>query len=234
MSDTVFEGATTPPQQPLETPEAPSLLTALVGETQKYKTPEELAKGYAHAEEFINTLKNENAELRKQAQQAKSLDDVLAKLSERQSSSDDTQNEAPVSTEAIAQIVQQQITGIEAAKVREANLLKADKAMKERFGEKATEVFAQVAATPELKEVYTKLAAVDPDKFVALFAAPVTASGGSMDVSTVNTAGAFQASPRVEEWSKAWVTKVRQDNPKKYWSNQFQSELAQNATKYFR
>jgi len=233
MSDTVFEGATTPPQQPPATTEAPSLLTALVGETQKYKTPEELAKGYANAEEFINTLKTENAELRKQAQQAKSLDDVLAKLSERQVP-DDSQAEPQVSTEAIAQIVQQQITGIEAAKVREANLLKADKAMKDRFGEKASEVFAQVAATPELKEVYTKLAAVDPDKFVALFAAPVAASGSSMDVSTVNTAGAFQASPRVEEWSKAWVTKVRQDNPKKYWSNEFQAELAQNATKYFR
>jgi hypothetical protein len=232
MSDTVFDGATTPNQPPATT-EAPSLLTALVGETQKYKTPEELAKGYANAEEFINTLKSENAALRTQVQQAKSFDDVLAKLTERPSIPEDNQVEQ-VSAESIAQIVQQQITGMEAAKSREANLLKADKAMKEKFGEKAGEVFAQVAATPELKEVYTKLAAVDPDKFVALFAAPTTTQGSSMDVSTVNTAGAFQASPRVEEWSKAWVTKVRQDNPKKYWSNEFQAQLAQNATKYFR
>lgn len=232
MSDTVFEGATTPPQ-PLTTTEAPSLLTALVGETQKYKTPEELAKGYANAEEFINTLKSENAALRTQVQQAKSFDDVLAKLGERNSIPDDTQVE-PISAESIAQIVQQQLTGMEAAKSREANLLKADKAMKEKFGEKASEVFAQVAATPELKEVYTKLAAVDPDKFVALFAPQQEFSGNDVDVSTVNTAGAFQASPRVEEWSKKWVTKVRQDNPKKYWSSAFQSELAQNATKYFR
>lgn len=233
MSDTVFEGVTTPVTQPLATTEAPSLLTALVGETQKYKTPEELAKGYANAEEFINTLKSENASLRTQVQQAKSFDDVLAKLGERQSIPDDTQVEQ-VSTESIAQIVQQQITGMEAAKTSKANLLKADKAMKERFGEKAGEVFAQVAATPELKEVYTKLAAVDPDKFVALFAPQQDFAGNQVDVSTVNTAGAFQASPRVEEWSKAWVTKVRQDNPKKYWSSGFQAELAQNATKYFR
>jgi hypothetical protein len=232
MSDTVFDGATTPNQPPATT-EAPSLLTALVGETQKYKTPEELAKGYANAEEFINTLKSENAALRTQVQQAKSFDDVLAKLGERNSVSEDTQVE-PVSAESIAQIVQQQITGMEAAKSREANLLKADKAMKEKFGEKAGEVFAQVAATPELKEVYTKLAAVDPDKFVALFAPQQSFSGNQVDVSTVNTAGAFQASPRVEEWSKAWVTKVRQENPKKYWSSGFQAELAQNATKYFR
>ena len=35
------------------------LFTALVGETQKYKTPEELAKAYTNADQFIEQLKEE-------------------------------------------------------------------------------------------------------------------------------------------------------------------------------
>jgi hypothetical protein len=233
----LFTGTTEPVTiQPPATTEAPSLLTALVGDTQKYKTPEELAKGYANAEEFINTLKNENAELRKQVTQAKSLDDVLAKLNERGRNQDDNlDTQSPgLNADAIAQIVQQQISGIETAKSRQANLEKADKAMKEKFGERASEVFASAAATPELRDVYTKLAAVDPDKFVSLFSGAAPQQGGTVDTSNVNTASALNASPRVEQWSKDWVTKVRKEDPKKYWSSDFQWQLAQNTSKYFR
>lgn len=237
-SDNLFAGSTTPAQQPSKTEDqAPSLVTALVGETQKYKSVEELAKGYTNAEEFINRLKEENAELRKQTAQAKSLDDVLAKLSERNARQEDNLGEgvpAGLSADAIAQIVQQQITGIESAKARQSNLDKADKAMKEKFGEKAAEVFAQAAATPELRDVYTKLAAADPDKFVSLFSSQQGSApqgNTSVETSNVNTAGAFNANPRVEQWSKEWITNVRKSDPKKYWSTEFQYAMSQNITK---
>lgn len=233
----LFVDATPSTQQPTKTEDqAPSLVTALVGETQKYKSVEELAKGYANAEEFINRLKEENAELRKQTAQAKSLDDVLAKLSERGNTQEDNPANEPhgISVDAIAQIVQQQITGIESAKTRQANLEKADKAMKEKFGEKAAEVFAQAAATPELREVYTKLAAVDPDKFVSLFSGQqVAAPQGSttVDTSNVNTMGTLNSNPRVEQWSKEWITNVRKTDPKRYWSSEFQYAMSQNVMK---
>lgn len=233
----LFVDATPSTQQPTKTEDqAPSLVTALVGETQKYKSVEELAKGYANAEEFINRLKEENAELRKQTAQAKSLDDVLAKLSERNNTQEDNPAKEPqgISVDAIAQIVQQQITGIETAKTRQTNLEKADKAMKEKFGEKAAEVFAQAAATPELREVYTKLAAVDPDKFVSLFSGQqVAAPQGSttVDTSNVNTMGTLNNNPRVEQWSKEWITNVRKTDPKRYWSSEFQYAMSQNVMK---
>jgi vacuolar-type H+-ATPase subunit I/STV1 len=222
-------GATTP-ETPEQTTQAPSLLTALVGETQKYKTAEDLAKAYSHAEEFINKLKDENASLREQANKAKSLDEVLAKISERPSEPVD---QPAISQESIAEIVQKQISGLEAAKTRQSNLEKADKAMKEKFGEKAVEVFNQTASTPELREVFTKLASVDPDKFVSMFGAPAT-GGNSVDVSTVNTTSALNATPRVSEWSKDWVTNVRRTDPRRYWSSDFQWQLAQNTSKYFK
>jgi hypothetical protein len=130
--------------------------------------------------------------------------------------------------------VQQQISGIETAKTRQTNLEKADKAMKEKFGEKAAEVFAQAAATPELREVYTKLAAVDPDKFVSLFSVQQGAApqgNTTVDTSNVNTAGALNSNPRVEQWSKEWITNVRKTDPKKYWSSEFQYAMSQNIAK---
>ena len=59
------------------------LFTALVGETQKYKTPEELAKAYTNADQFIETLKEENRKLREQTMAAKTIDDVLERMSKQ-------------------------------------------------------------------------------------------------------------------------------------------------------
>ena len=44
-----------------------SILDALVGEGKKYANLEELAKGKAEADSFIDKLKDENSDLRKQA-----------------------------------------------------------------------------------------------------------------------------------------------------------------------
>lgn len=221
-----------PANQPPADQQAPSPFTALVGESGKYKTPDELAKAYIHADTFIEQLKAENAELRNKTQEAKTLDEVLERLQQKQQ--EPQGNDAPVmSTEQIAAIVQQQITGLETAKTRQGNLSRADAAMKEKFGDKALEVFNAKAKTPELKKIYKELAEVDPDQFVALFGAvPNMAPQGSMDTPSVNSGGTASA-PRVKEWSKEWVAKVRKDNPALYKSHQFQVDLMKNADKYF-
>lgn len=230
MSESLF-GADQAPQTPAPTEQqAPSPFTALVGETGKYKTPDELAKAYIHADTFIEQLKAENAQLRAKAQESKTLDEVLERLQKPQVIQEDT---TPALTEeAIAAIVQQQITGLETAKTRQANLQAADKAMKEKFGEKAAEVFKAKASTPELVAIYQKLAETAPEQFVALFGAtPDNSQKGVVDVPSVNSAGA--SGTRVKEWSKDWVAKVRKENPSLYKSPQFQTDLMKNADKYF-
>lgn len=207
-----------------------SPFAALVGEQAKYKTPEELAKAYLNADQFIEQLKSENAELRKQATAAKSIDEVLEQLQQKvPTHSDDTQG---LTADQVASIVQQQITGIETAKTRQANLSKADKAMKEKFGDKAVEVFQAKANTPQLKKIYQELAEVDPDQFVALFGVQQVAPQGTIDTPSVNSASAASA-PRVKEWSKEWVAQVRKENPSLYKSQQFQQDMMKNADKYF-
>lgn len=221
-----------PAQNPPVDKQAPSPFTALVGEAGKYKTPDELAKAYIHADTFIEQLKAENAQLRTKTQEAKTLDDVLEQLQRKQQPSvEDSPQGLDVSQ--VAEIVKQQLTGIETAKVRQANLAKADAAMKGQFGEKAAEIYNKKATTPELKKIYKELAEVDPEQFVALFGVgQQQAPQGSVDTSSVNSVGSLGA-PRVKEWSKDWVAKTRKENPSLYKSQQFQIDLMNNADKYF-
>jgi len=238
-TDTIFSGEAQPNQGSQTTPaktEDTGLLTALVGEKQKYKSVEELAKGYANADSHIKRLEEENRKLREAQVAAATLDDVLEKLQAKQ----EVKTELPaqgVSAERIAELVEQTLTGRETAKTRETNLLAADKLMKEKFGEKAAEVFKEKASTPELQRVFMEMAAIDPQQFVGMFGG-VAASTGAVATSSVSTTSFTPNSNRANvEWSKEWVSKTRKENPSLYWSTEFQSKLAstvaQNPSLYF-
>lgn len=209
------------------------LFTSLVGENQKYKTPEDLAKAYNNADQFIETLKEDNRKLREQVTQAKTIDEVLERMSK--------QNVAPVddsppvqgfSSEDVQQLVEKTLLGREVAKTKTDNLLLADKLMKDKFGEKAEEMFKQRAANPEKARILMELAATDPAEFVSLFNG-VIPPANNMDSGSVNTTSVASSSGNraAIEGTKEWAAKVRKENPNQYWSQEFQHKLQQTVTK---
>jgi hypothetical protein len=209
------------------------LFTSLVGENQKYKTPEDLAKAYNNADQFIETLKEDNRKLREQVTQAKTIDEVLERMSK--------QNVAPVddnppvqgfSSEDVQQLVEKTLLGREVAKTKTDNLLLADKLMKDKFGEKAEEMFKQRAANPEKARILMELAATDPAEFVSLFNG-VVPPANNMDNGSVNTTSVASSSGNraAIEGTKEWAAKVRKENPNQYWSQEFQHKLQQTVTK---
>lgn len=209
------------------------LFTSLVGENQKYKTPEDLAKAYNNADQFIETLKEDNRKLREQVTQAKTIDEVLERMSK--------QNVAPVddnppvqgfSSEDVQQLVEKTLLGREVAKTKTDNLLLADKLMKDKFGEKAEEMFKQRAANPEKARILMELAATDPAEFVSLFNG-VVLPANNMDSGSVNTTSVASSSGNraAIEGTKEWAAKVRKENPNQYWSQEFQHKLQQTVTK---
>lgn len=236
---TMFEGnkddnptATTPAKT-----EDKGLLDALVGEKQKYKNVEELAKAYAHADEFISQLKEENRLLKEKAAAAKTIDDVLARIDTAKTGTTDD-NPPTISQETIAQLVEQTLTGRETAKTREANLKKADAMMKEKFGEQAEAKFKERAKTPELMQVYTQLASQDPEQFVAMFGEASVQPTNKVDTSNASTTLTPPSTQRANvEGTKEWAAKMRKDNPSLYWSTEFQAKLAtlvaKNPSLYF-
>lgn len=242
MTDsTVFEGTTNTATAAQQTSVEANAFSTLVGETQKYKTPEELAKAYMNADSFIETLKEENRKLREQAASAKTLDDVLERIQKTTVPQDDT----PVVSEAqkpedVQRLVKETLEQERAAEKQRSNLLAADKALREKFGDKAQEVFNQLASTPELKQSLMQVAAIAPDKFVAMFtgvqvAEPQTTT---VDTGSQTTAITTQMGNRAaQEGTKEWATKIRKEQPQLYWSQDFQSKLsnmvAKNPSLYF-
>jgi hypothetical protein len=230
---TVFEADDQPQNTPVETNngEAP-LLQALVGEGQKYKSVDELAKAYANADSFIEQLKAENLKLREMANKAKTIDEVLERLQQRNVPEDDTPAVSGIKPEDVQRLVEQTLVSRESQSKREQNLLLADKLLKDKFGEKATEMFKAKANSPEKAKVLMELAAADPQEFASLFAGGAPAPSNNMDASSYNTTNVSSNSNRAAvAGTREWATEIRKKDPSKYWSHEFQYELQKMVTK---
>lgn len=205
---------------------APSLV--LVGEGRKYKSVEDLEKAYMNADDFIEKLKQENEELRRKTTAAATIDEALSRTNQQQH---EVREDKPAPAVDIAKLVEKTVEEREAKKVREANILKADKMLKDTFGEKALEVYKAKAATPELHKVFMDLAATDPLQFASLFnAKPQTNqtavdSGGSFNNSVSYSSGSREGTPGTKEF----YNKVRKSDPNKYYSNEFQLQMQKAA-----
>jgi hypothetical protein len=211
-----------------------SLFTALVGETQKYKTPDELAKAYNNADQFIETLKEENRRLREQAASAKTIDEVLERMSKQNVAPEE--DKPPVqglTPDVVQQLVEKTLEGRKQQDTKTGNLLKADALMKEKFGEKAEQMFKLKASTPDKARILMELAANDPAEFVSLFGVVSTTPTNNFDSGSVNTTSVTSNGgdrTRVEG-TKEWAAKVRKDDPNTYWSQEFQYKLQQTVSK---
>ncbi len=231
---TIFNGENDNPlaNQPAATTDG-SLFTALVGETQKYKTPDDLAKAYNNADQFIETLKEENRKLREQAASAKTIDEVLERMS-KQSGAPEADNPPVqgITPDVVQQLVEKTLEGRKQQETKNGNLIKADSLMKEKFGEKAELVFKQKASTPDKARILMELAANDPLEFVSLFAGTQLPSNnfdtGSMNTTSVASNGGDRTKV---EGTKEWAAKVRKDDPNTYWSQEFQYKLQQTVSK---
>lgn len=236
MTDaTIFGGTGDNPaaNQPAATTDG-QLFTALVGETQKYKTPEDLAKAYTNADQFIETLKEENRKLREQATAAKTIDEVLERMSKQSvAPENDNPSVQAFKPEDVQQLVEKTLESRDAASRKKANLDLADKLMKEKFGGKAGEIFQQRANSPEKVKALMDLAAIDPTEFVTLFTGSTQVYANSMDTGSVNTTSVPSSGGdrSVIEGTKEWAAKVRKENPSQYWSQEFQYKLQQTVSK---
>ena len=102
-----------------------SLVEALVGEGKKYANLEELAKSRLEADNFIETLKAENAELRGVAQQQHTIKDVMDAL--KASTKESTEGATPLDDEVLQQRITTLLEERDAERTRRANRSEAEK-----------------------------------------------------------------------------------------------------------
>ncbi len=225
------------------TPATNELFSALVGEGKKYATVEELAKGYYNADNFMETLKDENRTLREQVAKVAELDAVLEQLKAKQSSTNTTTGEEEprtgVSAEEVAKLVKQTLVEEREQGKLQGNLKLADEKLKQVFGDKAKEVFASHTSDPVMKQTLTLLAQQDPDKFVTYF---VNATGGKQQTtntstvdggSTVNTTNlsSVYSNREGDPETKEYYNALRQKNPSLYYSQEIQTQMNRAAIK---
>lgn len=228
MSD-IFNGETTNPPASTQTTGS---VEELVGEGKKFATVEDLAKGKAEADIFIEQLKKEQAELRSDLDQRLSAQDLLEEIrKEREaqlsaSNSPAQENTTPsLGTDDIANLVKNTVKQLGVQETAEQNILAVDTKMKELFGDKAQEVMIQKAKENEVSVDFLKDAAAKSPKafFNVLGLANQKPATPSMTQGTVDMSGTEPRSNAGNSWQDYEI--MRRENPKLYWKPETQIRL---------
>ena len=227
MSD-IFEGEANSPASTQTT----GSVEELVGEGKKFATVEDLAKGKAEADIFIEQLKKEQAELRSDLDQRLSAQDLLEEIrKEREaqlsaSNSPAQENTTPsLGTDDIANLVKNTVKQLGVQETAEQNILAVDIKMKELFGDKAQEVMIQKAKENEVSVDFLKDAAAKSPKafFNVLGLANQKPATPSMTQGTVDMSGTEPRSNAGNSWQDYEI--MRRENPKLYWKPETQIRL---------
>lgn len=150
MPNPFDQGGSQQPQQfEDKTPE--EFMAELVGEDKKYKTVEEAVRALAHANHHISTLEGETHTLREQVSQAKTIEDVMARLASNQNpegkdtgSDDQSQSQPKQDGEDVEATVKRLLEQQMSAQSANSNKQSVIDAMTKQFGTKAGEVWDSV------------------------------------------------------------------------------------------
>lgn len=173
MSETIFEGATTPIETAVPPAVAlPTEVAELVGEGKKYRTAEDALKALPHAQGHIKTLEEEAKQLREELAKRKTAEELLEefKLSGIQPMVVDKEPKAAPDLD-VEQIVASVLAKKEAQTTAQKNISVVVNTFQEAFGDKtkAEEMYNKVAEESGLSiAAMNQLAATSPEAVMRL------------------------------------------------------------------
>lgn len=223
--DDLFVEQTTP-EQTIE--EGRNYLEELVGEDKKFKSVEDLAKGKAEADAYIQTLVQRLDEQKNQSSTLSSLQELLSEIKTKRQE-EDTQDEpqssvtpdagTQVDPNTIKDMVESLLNEREQSRMRETNSQKVHRVLEENFGAQATAVLNQKAkelgmSLAELKDLSLKT----PTAFFRLVGAQEGAQKPAVGV-PVPQPGIRTAHPSTTSSGprgKSYYDNLKRTNPKLY------------------
>jgi hypothetical protein len=227
---------------PNENQEDTSVLDVLVGEGKKYKSVADLAKGYAHADVFIEQVKLENSTYKQKVEQMEAQLEILSKLATNPKAEDTgsqtpaggTEATPPPQVDDIEAKIRSTVEQLSEETKRKQNTAKVDEALLEKFGEseKATQFLKEKAEQLGLGVKFlTDLAATSPNAFYATVGLDVSSQpkGDPAPRSTVNTA--TMQSAQAKPGTYAYYQALRRDNKSLYNSAKIQMQMHEDAKK---
>lgn len=218
------------------------LFEDLVGEGKKFKTTEDLARGKAEADRYIEQLKTELAGIREDLAARVKLEEVIDRLTSRTNEDPDPApyQETPprsgqpaISSDDIDRLIETKITNRDKERTARENRNLAVAKLQEVYGadyskrleDKCTELGLDHATL-------NSLAARSPDAFLELVL-PKAGSEGRAFVPPRSAISSEHTTPyqSAQPGSRPWYDNLRKSDPTKYWSPEIQWKMHKDAIK---
>ena len=209
----------------------PEEVTALIGEGRKYKSLEDALRSVPHAQGHISNLEKELAELREDLNKRLSAEEAMEKILEARNSRNEEGTPPPEFTpEALKDLVRNTYKDMTAEDKAALNIEQADKAMREKWGEKAGDMLAQKAQELGVSLKFLQDAAsTSPQAFYNLIGLDGVKKQQELPrEGSVNTESMSQHSG-VSPYSYKWYQQMRRNDPKQYYTPKVQMEMHRKA-----
>lgn len=209
----------------------PEEVTALIGEGRKYKSLEDAIRSVPHAQGHISNLEKELAELREDLGKRLSAEEAMQKILEARDSRNNEGTPPPEFTpEALKDLVRNTYNDMTAEQKAALNIEQADKAMREKWGEKAGDVLAQKSQELGVSLKFLQDAAsTSPQAFYNLIGLDGVKKQQELPrEGSVNTEGLSPGGGNTP-YSYKWYQQMRRTDPKQYYTPKVQMEMHRKA-----
>lgn len=242
MSDLFDESATDDNQVTVDPDK--NYLEELVGDSRKFKTPEELARGKYEADLFIEQLKREQRELRDELNKRLSLEEFADQFSKKtlnkppsSSPSNTSEQEddegqvnlqSPRTPEDIEKFLEQKLTEREKRTKSEQNLQSVYSEMERRYGSAANKAIQERAKELGVGVQFLRnIAETSPKSFLELF--PQKRHDDTAPPSSEIRRPATDGQSGTKKFKD--YEKMRKENPREYFKPHIQMEMFEQARK---
>jgi hypothetical protein len=233
----LFENPVTDPSTDID----PSkIYEELVGEGKKFSSPVELARGKYEADQFIERLKREAAELRNELNTRLKMEEVLDRLNQTSSTppassqnnqhGDRDDNPSALTPEKIAELVESKVAEREALRTREQNLAFVRDELTKVFGsDYVTHLNRTAQELGFSQDQVRSLAGSNPKALLKLVGAQEAPRSNDP---LAPPRSSVQTPLRPQETglkNKAYFDKIKQTDAARYWSPAVQNEMHREA-----
>lgn len=216
-------------------------LDDLVGDGKKFKTVEELARGKLESDRFIQQLQGELKGLRDELGTRVKLEEFMDKLSNSQKpdqTMDTGHNQnreggnevTALKPEDIRKLLDEELQKRESVSAAQRNLEAVKGKLVDSFGPNyASRLEQEASKLGVTKDFLNNLAASQPNAFLRLVGADTGVQRKTEDIFTPPTSQLQLRNPGTLERNQSYYNKMKQDNPKEYWTPAVQNQLHKDA-----
>jgi hypothetical protein len=201
----------------------------LVGEGKKFRDPDAVAKKVIHADQHIERLEREQAELRAELAARQTVEDMLNKLQKPAPSEVPvTPRQEPGAKEEVnlSAEVQRLLQEERAKESRQKNIEAARKGLKDRFGPDYNQRLEKIAEEMSIsKDFLTSIASTSPDGFFKLIDSVAKPDDNRPTTPPTPSHDPLKMQQGVGRKNNAYYQNLRKENPSLYFSRKVQNEM---------